>query len=621
MSSCYPTCNITAFWDRCNTSAFGQLTCGNAWSGCCVTDDGTACTLANSSLCGSGSQYRPSSCGAPTAKLATASEESNGAGAQVMGVLLMFIGTTLSVTGLNGQKWGLMWNEARAEEDRVGLNRNWRWAAGFVCFFVGQITEMVSHCCAAQSLLVAVSNVSLVTNGIIARLAFGETFNVYPQQFWPPHKIIVGWDFGATLIILGGTVLAVLYAPEFKADEMTLEVISCLTSSGTGFHVYCGLAVAFILWCLYQICNALPREERETGKRPPRGGFVYAMLSAATGSFVVTLAKIVVLVLKDGFERPQVFDEFMTYLYIVCLACAAVTTLTNLNLGLARYDSIVVLPTYYVFNTLLAMCSGMLLYQTYKTFGTLQACMFGLGICMSLGGVALLAVREGEAEDEEKVDGDGDPVSAGAVEAELEDGDGTGATPRSEKGSVTRSTSGLSFTDEVAEGEPPVPLHEKRRMSHNAQLRRRAASSRDDDGSNFEATRKRRQSVIGTRRVPIPLLDLASALRGDVFADAGKKGGKLRLGRWKVFTLRGLASGWWAEFVHCCVILARLPQPGFEWELDESGSESDLEQETDWHVRTSSLTHDSTRDMGLSVVSDTSPDRHVRDARATSTHV
>ena len=140
-SQCYPACNVTTYWRVCNHSSWGSEKCADAqgaWKQCCVTPEGQ-CTLGNESKCGgTASSYDPAWCGVPDPSLAALDAQSNAGGAaQLVGVLIMFIGTTLSVMGLNGQKWGLLWNENLPEDKQVPVCKNWRWFAGFLCFFVG----------------------------------------------------------------------------------------------------------------------------------------------------------------------------------------------------------------------------------------------------------------------------------------------------------------------------------------------------------------------------------------------------------------------------------------------------------------------------------------------------
>lgn len=450
-------------------------------------------------------------------------------GDMLIGVLLQLTGTTLTVLGLNGQKYGHMWGEnqeALGKEKPKTLAKNWRWVLGFAAFFIGQFTEWAAQGFASQEVCVSLSNVSLCTNAIIATCFFGEEFNIKPPLGWCTWRIFFGWDLGATVVILSGTVCAVMVAPAFESSDWTLDKLQDATLR-TPFLSFCGGTLLATFWCIYQICYSLPKEEEATGKRPTRGGFIYAILSALTGSYVVTLSKIVLLIFKNAIAGTgndgEEFQQAATYVYMALLATCAVSTLTNLNMGLARYNSLVVLPTYYVFNTVLAIFSGMLFYSSYNDFKGKPAnpfntgypgntIMFGFGASFTLLGVFFLAQREAEAEEAEKEEKEGDT-----------EGEGRGAT---------------------------------------------AAATPGTPGDKGKEARAKRQSVIGPRsgpvrrRVPIGLLDLESAIYGMKNPSDVKPEPKKSAERWKVVTLRGLAVSWYEQFIHASSILCHVPQPG-----------------------------------------------------------
>jgi hypothetical protein len=439
-------------------------------------------------------------------------------GDMLIGVLLQLTGTTLTVLGLNGQKYGHMWGEEQKEQhgEAPKLSKNWRWGLGFAGFFIGQFTEWAAQGFASQEVCVSLSNVSLVTNAVVASVIFGETFNFKPPKGWCTPKVFFGWDFGATFVILSGTVATVIVAPAFESSDWTLPRLQDAVV-GTAFLSYISATVAATFWCIYEICYRLPKEEQMTGKRPSRGGFVYAILSALTGSYVVTLSKIVLLIVKNAFagdgQGGSEFTEPSTYIFMVLLAVCAVTTLTNLNMGLARFNSLIVLPTYYVFNTILAIFSGMLFYSSYNDFKGKpdnpfntgypgNVVCFGCGAVFTLLGVFFLAQREAEAEEGEE-DEEGE-------EGEAEKGD----------------TADDAAATDVRPKRPSI-------LRHRGPVR---------------------------RRVPIPLLDLAAALHGRSSNEERPK--PKAADRWRVVTLTGLASTWYQEFMHASSILCHVPQPG-----------------------------------------------------------
>ena len=105
---------------------------------------------------------------------------------QLTGAVIELIGTTLSVVGLNLQKWSFL-NRETDDAGSVGngvvccgLRLSWRWWVGFVVFAAGQVGEALALSYADQSLLTTLTSISLVTNALIAWRFFGEPFNMCP---------------------------------------------------------------------------------------------------------------------------------------------------------------------------------------------------------------------------------------------------------------------------------------------------------------------------------------------------------------------------------------------------------------------------------------------------------
>ena len=151
---------------------------------------------------------------------------------QAIGVAIEFVGTTFTMCGINGQKHALMKEDAKEEgAKRSSWYSNWRWACAFLVFVIGQILEFVAQGFGSQALCSSVSNVSLVTNAVIARLVFME-------------KLGLKYAFSMVCILIGAA-LAAYTAPDLPAaaDDYKLHKLIAL-AKGEQYLIYFFLCVA-----------------------------------------------------------------------------------------------------------------------------------------------------------------------------------------------------------------------------------------------------------------------------------------------------------------------------------------------------------------------------------------
>ena len=117
---------------------------------------------------------------------------------QLIGVLIEVLGTTLSVFGLNAQKHALMQKRQFEEQVRSGVPAeaartggcplSVRWMLGFLLYFVGQCVESLALTYATQVLVTTITQISLVTNAVVARCLFNESFNFMPPTHNDDHR-------------------------------------------------------------------------------------------------------------------------------------------------------------------------------------------------------------------------------------------------------------------------------------------------------------------------------------------------------------------------------------------------------------------------------------------------
>jgi len=325
---------------------------------------------------------------------------------QLIGALIQVVGSSVSIIGLNAQKWAMEVQDKLSEEERASSCASWRWTLALGVFTLGQIIQTAAYAYGSQSLVSAVSNLSLVTNALIATLVFDEPFTMRPVH--GGLRIFEGWDLGAIVVLIIGTVLAGLYAPpatEAKFDLVTLQALFLQTH----FLVWLGITVFILLFALtWWIAFVEPQltaaeldaaKDKDAKRRSERalrtGGMLFSFAAAAIGSISVTLSKIVVLLIKESIEVTNQFTNAAAFIFVVGFIGCAVLSLLVLNAGLARFEAVIVIPVYYVLSTILIIVSGELLYNTYLNFTETTATLFSIGIAISLFGVYLLSCHEG----------------------------------------------------------------------------------------------------------------------------------------------------------------------------------------------------------------------------------
>jgi hypothetical protein len=216
----------------------------------------------------------------------------NAGAQQLIGIAIEFVGTTLSVIGLNGQKWALMATKdvpLPGSERGIGqtkpffllracawLRQNWMWAAFFGVFALGQITISVALNYGTQALLTTITALSVVTNALIAKVVFNEPFAWAPRHrgcggcgrkrggaggVAAEEKCIFhGWGGGACIMIIIGVGACAVSAPPPPADLLLDEQRGCPSTDvfrsyweGAGFVVWFYLLLGVVCFCLLRI--------------------------------------------------------------------------------------------------------------------------------------------------------------------------------------------------------------------------------------------------------------------------------------------------------------------------------------------------------------------------------
>jgi hypothetical protein len=167
----------------------------------------------------------------------------------MLGALISFSGASISIAGLNGQKWAI---------DKEGGAGGLRWWLSLLFYIIGQVVQTAAYAFGTQELVVAVSNLSIVTNALIAALVFGEPFTTCPPAGWRCSPMILrGWDLGAVVIVITGTIVIAVFAPPQPQDSYTAaELVSAI--SDTEFASFLGDTVVFFKLCFFSSSCSSP---------------------------------------------------------------------------------------------------------------------------------------------------------------------------------------------------------------------------------------------------------------------------------------------------------------------------------------------------------------------------
>ena len=129
----------------------------------------------------------------------------------------------------------------------------------------------------------------------------------------------------------------------------------------------------------------------------------FAMFSAVIGTQVVTLAKITMLQIRLSVDGEQQFDKALTYVFIVGMIFTGIFWDKQINLGLKKFDALVIVPVMQSFWTIFAICNGGMFFQEFQQLSTTRVLIFCSGMVVMLFGMSLLMWQEEEIFEDELV--------------------------------------------------------------------------------------------------------------------------------------------------------------------------------------------------------------------------
>lgn len=236
----------------------------------------------------------------------------------IIGLVLGSFSIFLKVLGTNLQKL------SHKNKERSYF-RNIHWVAGFALVIIGSVLDMTALAFAPQSLIASLGGFTLVVNIGVAKLLLGEAM----------RKI----QYGTTLVIVGGTLLTIVYSPKTEANNDVNDIKKMYESYN--FIVY-GIFTIFIIGSI-RILNYFFRKS-DSHKR--LRSILVPISSGTIAAQNMFFAKTFMRLLSHSIEykTTEVIKEYIIYINLVCLIFCLVSHVKWLNEALKEFKSTLVVP-------------------------------------------------------------------------------------------------------------------------------------------------------------------------------------------------------------------------------------------------------------------------------------
>ena len=239
------------------------------------------------------------------------------------------------------------------------------WWFSLILGIIAWIPDMFSFNFASQSLLAPFAAVTLVCNQVLAPFVVNEKLSV---------KEII-----ASCIISGGIVMTTITGDKSE-QELTLEKI-LENFRNEQFITFACISMIIGSYCY---CKT---------KTNPRSCFAiiyYTIITGSLGGFqnvflkcFITLFSITVF---EGEESS--WDTIYPYLFGISMLVLALSQLSFLNIGMARFDAVIFFPIYNAFYIIFSVVAGGLFFQEFKNTEPL----FILGLIITIIGVLFMTI-------------------------------------------------------------------------------------------------------------------------------------------------------------------------------------------------------------------------------------
>ena len=256
---------------------------------------------------------------------------------------------------------------------------------GISFVLLGGFADFVALSFAPQCVIAALGSTTLIANVFFSKCLLKEKSTRL--------------DLMATFAVVIGAFLAT-FAADRSDKKYTLEQLIVL-ASGSRFLIYMAFVVALVttlFLCLLYAFMTTTEEDRKASKFIP---FVYAAVAGIFGAQSVLMAKmagelIVEAISSTGGSSNSPFENPHSYVIIAIMLTTILLQTHFLNLGLRKFDALVIFPIFQVFWIVFGVVGGIIFFKEVSNFHSTKALVFVCAILMILIGVYFLAKHEME---------------------------------------------------------------------------------------------------------------------------------------------------------------------------------------------------------------------------------
>ncbi len=282
-------------------------------------------------------------------------------------VLVVALSLTLSLSaaiGVNLQKLSMRKESERGSPKRPVFLQP-LWCIGMLVVVLDACGDFVFFGLAPQSLLAPLGALSLGWNIILAPIFHNE-------------KVTKSILF-ATALIYVGTILTVLFAADSSPDYNLAKIIDYI------------LTIPVLLYFI--VCISFQTALAVHGKKKGFGILHYCGLAGCFGGECLIFTKTSSELVKNAVVSGNI-DDFtsspLPYIFFVLTIGTVLAQVSFLTKGLSKFDALIVVPIFQSFWGIFSLTGGLIFFQEHKLMDALDGAMYTLGVCITLGGVALL---------------------------------------------------------------------------------------------------------------------------------------------------------------------------------------------------------------------------------------
>eukprot|EP00930_Biecheleria_cincta_P100813 TRINITY_DN92448_c0_g1_i1.p1 TRINITY_DN92448_c0_g1~~TRINITY_DN92448_c0_g1_i1.p1 ORF type:complete len:397 (-),score=42.76 TRINITY_DN92448_c0_g1_i1:163-1353(-) len=298
----------------------------------------------------------------------------------IVGALLMVLKTVVVISGM------VLMRYASLGSDAQDLSRT-RLLGMLMVFVLAPVTEACAYAYAPQSLLAPINGLDLIWNILLSPFLLNEHLD---------GARVVG-----TMLVFLGSVIAPIAGPH-KTSTLKLEDLQDIFVSAR-FLVYSMVCIALMIFGAIELKR---RQPQVSGKSDPVRGMLLAVGGGALAGqncFLRATAALVNSSSQSGDWRAWV--QPLPWLIIAGLVLCLIANAALLNIGLAEFEAIFIVPLFAGSGIVVSCVSAAVVMHETSDLAVPRLAGYWFGITLVMVGIFLLVgnARAGNAEDSVKL--------------------------------------------------------------------------------------------------------------------------------------------------------------------------------------------------------------------------